>query len=167
MLFRFLVVLLAFAIASAQIIANIEAGKNQDLGVYFPGDKDANHDVFRINQKENLLTTVAKTKNKREAVKFGTSLVIRTADFKTRVRLDFAQSSEAGNPYVLAFYNLASGDRDGDDPLELQHSNSGFIWIDGGKRVAHNTDINHPFVVRDVDKKILFTITLQPNDDEL
>ena len=92
--------------------------------------------MFRINQKENLLTIVPKAKNKREAVKFGTSLVIRTSDFKTRVRLDFAQSSESSNPYVLAFYNLASGDRDGDDPLELQHSNSGYIWIDGGKRVG-------------------------------
>ena len=45
MLFRFLVVLLAFAIASAQIIANIEAGKNQDLGVYFPGLIDSYYDT--------------------------------------------------------------------------------------------------------------------------
>ena len=40
-MFRFLVVLLAFAVASAQIIVNIEAGKNQDLGVYFPGLTDS------------------------------------------------------------------------------------------------------------------------------
>ena len=32
-----MVLMLAFALASAQIIVNIEAGKSQDLGVYFPG----------------------------------------------------------------------------------------------------------------------------------
>jgi hypothetical protein len=113
------------------------------------------------------LTIVSANENARESVKFGTGLILRSSDFKTRVRVEVTQSKDSpGNPYLVSFFNLASGDRGGDEPVELQHSNSGYIWVDGGKKVAHNTDVNHPFVIRNAEKQIVFTFTLNPKTNE-
>ena len=95
---------------------------------------------------------------------------MRSADFKYRVRVDVnkvAAPNDSENKYVMAIYNLASGDRGGDEPIELQHSNSGYVWIDGGFGVAHNTDVMHPFTIRNSNKDVIFTITLNPIVDEL
>jgi hypothetical protein len=56
-------------------------------------------------------------------------LVFRSADLRTRVRVEFSQSDDKTRPYTIAFYNLAYGDRNGDVPIELKHSNSGFVSL--------------------------------------
>jgi hypothetical protein len=95
--------------------------------------------------------------------------VVRSADFKTRVRVTLGKAPEdgSGNPYQIEIWNLASGDRGGDEPIELNHSGSGYIWIDGGMMVAHYTDVLHPFVIRNANKEPVFTITLNPAVNEL
>jgi hypothetical protein len=112
---------------------------------------------------------VEKNQSAYEGVNFDTSLVLKSADFKTRVLVEFLSSpDEPGNPYRMSFYNLALGDRTGDDPVELKHSNSGYIWIEGGHMVSHFTSENHPFTIFDVKKHPVFTVTLQPpRKDEL
>ena len=71
-----------------------------------------------------------------EAVNFDSTLLLRSADLKIRVLIEFRQvapdDESAGEyRYQLTFHNLAWGDRDGDAPLELQYSQDGFMWIDG------------------------------------
>ena len=106
----------------------------------------------------------------REGVKFNTGLVIRSADFLTRVRVDFAENADKTDndrPYSIAFYNLAVGDRGGDKPIELQHGDSGYIWIDGGESVTHATDAYHTFTIRNADKDTFFSVTIENLNDEL
>ena len=95
-------------------------------------------------------------------------MILRSSDFENRVRIEVSNTNEgSGNPYLITAYNLACGDRGGDSPIELQHSNSGYIWIDGCKKVGHFTDVMHPFTFRSSDKEMIFTITLHPVADEL
>jgi hypothetical protein len=61
-----------------------------------------------------------------------TGLVFRSTDLKTRVRVDIRPSYDEVRPYQLSFYNLAAGDRHGSAPVELQHGDSGYIWIEEG-----------------------------------
>lgn len=113
---------------------------------------------------------IAPGTNAREAIRFDTGLVLRSSDFKTRVRVEISKAPEEeanGNSYSISIFNLAAGDRGGDQPIELQHSTSGFIWIDGGMAVSHFTDVMHPFVIRNVDKTVVMTITLNPTEKDL
>lgn len=154
------------------------------------GDKDPEHDVFKESVMEHLMEVITNIiliysilllfyhfqivpagGSIREAVKFDTGLVIRSQDFNTRVRVDFtannATDAEAVHPYSISFYNLAIGDRGGDKPVELQHSGSGYIWIDGGHVITHVTDRDHPFTIRNTNKDVVFTVTLFEENDEL
>ena len=109
--------------------------------------------------------------NQREAINLGSSIILRSGDLRTRVKVEVnaAQDeiSSGGNPYVISIFNMAYADRPESSPVELQHSNSGYIWIEGGHVVSHNTDVNHPFIVRDSKKQVAFTITLNFLDNEL
>ena len=109
--------------------------------------------------------------NQREAVTLGSSIIIRSGDLRTRARVEVRAAldefSSGGNPYILSIFNMAFADRPESSPVELQHSNSGYIWIEGGHVVSHNTDLNHPFVIRDYQKQIVFSVTLNFMDNEL
>ena len=108
--------------------------------------------------------------NARENVRFGTGLVLRSSDFKTRVRVEIEKASKDeanGNNFAISIFNLAAGDRGGDQPLEVQHSNTGYVWVDGGMAIAHFTDVYHPYVIRNAEKEVVFTITLHPTEKEL
>lgn len=74
--------------------------------------------------------------------------------------------NEKVNKYKLSFYNLAYGDRGGEKPVELKHSNSGYIWIEGGHHVTHWTSENHPFTFYDVNKKIVYSVKVRPPSKE-
>jgi hypothetical protein len=52
-------------------------------------------------------------------------LIFRGADFKTRVQVVFGRSDDSTRRFTIAFYNLSYGDRSGDTPVELKHSESG------------------------------------------
>ena len=100
----------------------------------------------------------------------GSSLIIRSADLQTRIRIEIHAAadeiSSGGNPYVISMFNMAYADRPELNPVELQHSNSGYIWIEGGHVVSHNTDVNHPFIIRNTKKQVVFTATLNFLDKE-
>ena len=103
-----------------------------------------------------------------EGIVFNTILVLRSADFKTRVAVHFTTDSGDSLPYRLSFYNLANGDREGDEPVELKHSTTGYIWIDGGHVVSHYTDELHEFTINTSEKEELFTVKLiTPRKEEL
>ena len=126
--------------------------------------------LFYLNDIKTYVQVIAAGTNAREAVRFDTGLNLRSSDFKTRVRVEISRASQDeanGNGYSISIFNLAAGDRGGDQPLELQHSTSGYIWIDGGMAVSHFTDVMHPFVIRNVDKTVIMTITLNPLEKDL
>ena len=108
-----------------------------------------------------------------EGTKLGSSFIFRAADMRNRVRVHIDQNMDAVGtqyrPYQLTFYNLAYGDRDGDYPIELQHGQSGYLWLEGSHYVAHNTNSGHKFTIRDANHMELFSvIVFDPNDgDEL
>lgn len=104
-----------------------------------------------------------------EGVLYETSLLFRSQDFHTRVLVKFhAAPEEPDNPYRMSFFNLAFGDRGGDKSVELKHSTSGFIWIEGGHVVSHYTGENHIFTIRNGALKDVFSVKLlPPRHDEL
>lgn len=105
-----------------------------------------------------------------EGAIFNTSLTIKSSDFKTRVRVDFTDESaeKPEQPFGLSFHNLVLNDRHSNEPVELKHSTSGYVWIDPGHVVAHYTAENHPFTIYDSDKKEIFTVVVaHPVKDEL
>ena len=44
--------------------------------------------------------------------------------------------------------------------IELKHSNSGYMWIEGTHAVTHDTDVNHIFEIRDSKKRPLIHISV-------
>ena len=135
-----LFLLCAFSVVSASydLIAEISSF-NQSVGIYFPGEAIAEHEIYSYTLPEHFLQVVEPKSYGVEAVNYKTSLLIRSSDLKIRVLLDFVASPEeeaktTGNLYQLTFWNLAWGDREGDAPIELQHSETDFAWIDGNMR---------------------------------
>ena len=101
-----------------------------------------------------------------EGTTLGSSFIFRAADMRSRVRvhidrnLDPDPVGSTKRPYQLTFYNLAYGDRDGDYPVELQHGQSGYLWLEGSHYVAHNTMAGHKFTIRDANHQDLFSVLL-------
>lgn len=103
-----------------------------------------------------------------ENVNFNTGLVFRSDDMITRIRVDVRASTDDPKfPYQITFHNLHVGDRGGNKPIELQHGNSGYIWIDGGHSVSHLTAHGHVFNIRDVQKSLIASINLWDLKPEL
>lgn len=46
--------------------------------------------------------------------------------------------------------------------MELKHSNSGYIWIEGGTHVQQFTDKNHVFTIKNHLKEEVFSLKLYP-----
>ena len=167
--------LFLFAILLVSVVADLyvrlDAGANETMiGVYFPGDKDPEHDVFNNTIIEHYIRGFPGNTTIRESVNFKTGLVLRSADMLTRMRIDFGKNPNATDthrPFAISFYNLAYGDRGGDKPIELQHGASGYVWIDGGSAVKHATAPDHKFTVRNSQKSIFFSVTLEEKKDEL
>ena len=107
------------------LLATLKAGTNQRCWIEL---------IFCFDLKHWLVLISFYTLHyRREAVELGTALVIRSSDLQTRMRLEFHPAEDPiasnNNPYILSLYNMAHFDRRA-DPVELQHSNSGYIWIE-------------------------------------
>lgn len=112
--------------------------------------------------QELLVSVLGPSSTQSEQVVPGTSFVIRSADLTSRVRVTIGENkaSDSDRPYTISFVNLSVEDRHGPFPLELQHSNAGFIWIDPADVVEHITGQNHVFTVRDKSKSPVFSVTI-------
>ena len=102
-----------------------------------------------------------------ESLVAGSSFVIRSADLSTRIRVNFDLNEDPDRPFSLGIVNLSVDDRHGPFPVELQHSNSGFVWVDPGEVVTHMTAENHVFTVRDKSKHEVFSVTVHGKNTEL
>lgn len=121
---------------------------------------------------ENLIDVIHPGSELMENIVPGSSFVIRSSDFSSRVRVSFKMNPDAteaiDRPFTLRFVNLAMEDRSGPFPVELKHSNAGYIWIDPMEYVEHITHINHEFEIRDRNHEPVFIVSIRgTNKNEL
>lgn len=111
---------------------------------------------------EMLVSVIQQGTTQSEQCVPGTAFVIRSADMTSRMRVTIGENTQNDpeRPYTLAFVNLSVEDRQGPFPLELQHSNAGYVWVDPGDVVEHVTAQNHIFTVRDKSKRAVFSVTI-------
>ena len=92
------------------------------------------------------------------------SFTLRSSDFKFRVRLtirDRVAKDADSLAFRIGFHNLNHDGNPG-SAVELQHGNSGYIWIESGNEVTHTTDAHHHFILRDANKVQIADIVLMP-----
>jgi hypothetical protein len=108
-----------------------------DFGVFFIGEPDENFErkvgIVEMNQQLNQNTNLDH------------GFTIRTTDMEVRLGVRIHEGEGAEFPYKICINNLSHDDQ---ASVELQHSSSGFVWIDGGQSVCHLTDIRHEFTIR-------------------
>jgi hypothetical protein len=165
-----LIVAFCAMVAAYDATVVIQSGEDHRVGVYFPGEKNLDHEIYSETTPEHLLAVMNSATHIRENVNLGTGFVLRSSDLRTRVRVVIKANPDKKDkkrPFALSFYNLAYGDRGRAVPVELQHSKSGFIWIDGGHVVTHVTDFHHVFTIRDGEKNMVFSIAVQEVEKDL
>lgn len=96
---------------------------------------------------------------------------LRTADFQFRAKVTIYKNYHpeiAHLPYVIMFKNLMSELHDGVPPyIELKHSNTGYIWIESEGEVAHATDADHYYELRNSDRESVVQMRLIHGHPEL
>jgi hypothetical protein len=104
-----------------------------------------------------------------ERIKVGSALVLESADFRNRMVIEVtknADSADKDRPFNIRFYNVGLN-RDDFAPLELEHGTSGYVWIEPGQYITHNTAIRVPFTLRDNNKNPLVSAELFTFEPEL
>jgi hypothetical protein len=153
------------ALDEATALVSFSAGM-QKLGVFFSGDlksKDKQDPDFDL-----LLMTVDAGETKSQSSKSHHSFTVRSADMAFRAKItvyDNTGRDRDNHPFKIAFKNLmleAPG-----KSIELKHSNSGFLWIEPGDEVTHNTDVNHEFELRDLEHDRVIAVRLDFPSQEL
>ena len=124
-----------------------------------------NHPWLGDSDIENLVTIISPGADAAEAVYPGSSIIVRGSDFTSRIRvtININQDQETmdNHEYTMRIVNLAGEDRSGPYPIELKHSDAGYIWIEPLEYIEHLTGANHPFTLYDKDKAELFTVTIR------
>merc|ERR1712195_88277 len=145
---------------SNDVMVKVTAGESapSDLGVIWEGDSTAGENF------EKLAAILKPGSATIQSTFHEHSFTLRSSDFKFRVRLTI-RDRVAKDPDTLAFrltmHNLNHDGNPG-SAVELQHGNSGFIWIESGNEVTHTTDAHHHFILRDANKAEIADIVLMP-----
>lgn len=89
---------------------------------------------------------------------------LRTSDFQFRTKVtvykNFHKEIEH-LPYIIMFKNLMSETRDGIPAfVELKHSNTGYVWIAPEDEIAHGSDDEHQFELRNANRESIVTMRL-------
>ncbi len=128
-----------YAVSSEKLRIEFENPGQQQLGVFFTGDRD---DKDNAEQGELLLHVMSPSESHGHETFFGHSFTFRTADMKTRFSVVVGEG-ENDYPYSITFENLSV---DEDAPLEILDT-TGYFWLDGGATVAQLTDEKHWYTV--------------------
>ena len=168
--------LLCFALFAAAALGNeilvtfgVPSSSKHSAGLYWAGnDKSPRISTVKpwfgnSDSVELLVNVMGVGSTQSEQVFSPTSFVIRSADLTSRMRVTIGFNDKGGKldkdrPYTISFVNLSVEDRHGPFPLELQHSNAGYVWIDPSEVVEHITGPNHIFTVRDKQKQAIFSV---------
>lgn len=153
---------LSCALALGQdVMLYIENLAKPDLGVYWGGAADLERPLeARDYYYEKLVDTVPKEHFVSHETYVGHAFIIRSADFRIRIRVIVEQGQSAQRPFKLTFINLSADDED--PQVELKHSSSGYVWIEGTEHVSHDTALHHPFDIRDNRRVPIMRFILRP-----
>jgi hypothetical protein len=181
-LFTVAFILCCFALsisAQSEIIAvfSVPSDATTATGLYWVGNEESKERLsderpyLGNSDLENLVSVIHPGAELLENVVPGSSFILRASDFSTRVRVTFTMNPDpqeaVERPYTLRFVNLAMEDRDGPHPLELKHSDAGYIWIDPMEYVEHITAHNHVFEIRDKEHTAVFQVSIRDGSEEL
>lgn len=170
-MFRLLLIFALLAVLGATEILvtfGVPGDARHQVGLYWTGSAETPR-ISTIkpwfgnsDSMEMLVNVLASGTTQSEQVVPGTAFVLRSADLTTRMRVTIDQNKAADpdRPFTLSFVNLSVEDRHGPFPLELQHSNAGYVWVDPGNVVEHVTAQNHIFTIRDKTKRPVFSVTI-------
>jgi len=173
-----LLVTLAAALQIPQVLVQFDVPSEAagNTALYWAGHEDVPEKIsdsrpwFGNSDMENLLGVLPPGSETSENVFPGSAFVLRSADMSTRVRVtvNLSPHDEPERKYTLKIVNLAMEDRSGPYPVEVKHSDGGFLWVEPSEFMEHTTGENHPFEVRDRGNNPVFTITIRGHsDDEL
>jgi hypothetical protein len=104
-----------------------------------------------------------------ERVRIGTSLMLESSDFRNRVVIEVTKNPDAADmerPYNIRFYNIGLN-RNDFSPIELEHGTSGYVWIEPGQYVTHNSAVRVPFTLRDNNHNPILTTEIFAYEPEL
>ena len=172
----FLVLCIALASARDGVLVHfsVPSDAQGSAGLYWIGHEDVKERVsesrpwFGNSDMENLLTVIAPGAEVWENVVPGSAFILRSSDFSTRIRLTVGTNpddSDAERPFTLKIVNLAMEDRNGPYPVEVKHSDGGYLWVEPAEFMEHITGQNHPFEVRDRKHNAMFSVTVHGYSD--
>jgi hypothetical protein len=150
---RTLLGFLAFSeVATKEVGLKVENPGSSTLGLYFAGDISTPNDremLARDYYYEKLTDTIPPKYMVTHNTHTTHGFIIRSADFLTRIRVHIEASDDKSGkrPYKITFINLSADNENA--AVELKHSNSGYVWIDGTQYVSHDTALDHMFEIRD------------------
>lgn len=150
------------------------------LGVFFVGNeterrsldpKTATPEQTPIMDFEMLTGVLPRGGYAAHKTHFHHAFELRSADFQFRAKVTIYKNfhEELKHlPYIIMFKNLMSETHDGTPSyMELKHSNTGFIWIEPEGEVAHGTDENHFYELRNAERESIVQMRLIHGHPEL
>lgn len=104
-----------------------------------------------------------------EKIRVGSTLMVETSDFRNRLVIEVTSNTDNEDqerPFNIRFYNIGLN-RNDFAPLELEHGTSGYVWVEPGQYVTHNTAVRVPFTLRDSNHVPVITTELFTYEPEL
>jgi len=133
------------------------------LGVYWGGNlKDTKELNPRDYAYEKLVDVLMPEYMNSHVFYFGAAFILRSEDMTTRIKVFIDKSDDPARPYRLTIINLSADDTK--PQVELKHSKSGFVWIEGTHSVTHETDKEHQFEIRDNKHNPIMSVAIQTLD---
>merc|ERR1712032_56387 len=149
---------------------NLQETEPADLfykGTVF-GESDPDYEVHKGNiPAGNSITQYAS---------HGHMFIFRSTDVKYRMKVTVYNKKAAEElhketletfsnfPHQITLKNLHY---ETGEPVEIQHSEKDYTWLEPGKENTQNTEGGHNFTIRSKDKSALLQVLLDAEDDEL
>lgn len=131
----------------------------EDIGLYFLGSGD-------LDGSETLSSTLSPGSSVGQYVSLDDSFAIRSGDLVWRSRLTVYANEDETQPFKLSFHNVMVDDDA--QPIELQHHDEGFLWIEPNHHVTHSSIGGHKFIVKDKGHNERYSVEIHQLDhDEL
>jgi hypothetical protein len=150
-------------------------GEPSGIQVYWVGNAVGTGVVVPEDGSETFVANVGLNEKTAHLSKIGDSFVLRgpatktDAGFRARVQVQAGAIHDGKEfPYKLVFQAIAREAQAG--PIELKHrgtKGAEFIWIEAGHFIAHYTQDNNPFELRDKSSKPQMSVVLFSVKNEL
>ncbi|KAJ1447641.1 hypothetical protein M885DRAFT_542083 [Pelagophyceae sp. CCMP2097] len=159
-----LLALVSAAPAPAAFKLIVKNTGNEDLGIYFMANLD-NGDLALYDGTEAFVDVVAPGASLGRYIAFNDTFTFRSGDMKWRARVSFYQHDDEDQPYKVSIHNIMT--EDGAEPIELQHHDEAFIWIDPSHHMTHSAAGGNAFSLRDLkhNDRVSFDVHTLDNEE--